>query len=186
MANTPLDDAPATSSLSGGDVVETIAPSGERPPDLLPLRTAARQVDRAPSTLRTWIRMGKLQSWHGEGTHPENAPALVSLAELKLLVITGGKAINPPRPPPAPEREISDLRADLDRERTARAIADARLEGAMAEIIALRRALDAAEGRAKDLADVLERERTRIVSAESELHALRVTTGLPWWRRLLG
>jgi hypothetical protein len=165
---------------------------GETPPDLLPVRDAARLVDRSLSTVRAWIRSRQLRSWRGEGTHPDNAPALVSRAELVALVVgaTGEpKAAHPGRPPapaPPPAEAVTALRVEL-------AAVRAELDGARALLgahgettAALREALAEARGRAADLVAALEAERARAVAAEAERDALRERDGLPWWRRLLG
>ena len=162
-------------------------PDADRPPDLLPLREAARLVDRSVSTLRAWIRAGDLRPWRGEGTHPDNAPVLVSREELAALVVGAGKAAHPGRPPSAPPAEaapalvaeLAALRAELA---GARALARAHEE----TTAALREALAEARGRAADLAAALEVERARATAAEAEREALRTSAGLPWWRRLLG
>ena len=70
-----------------------------RPDDLVQLREAARLVDRSPASLRRWIRDGVVPSYRGEGTAPENAPVLVSVAELRAAVVTAGKLAEPGSPP---------------------------------------------------------------------------------------
>jgi hypothetical protein len=147
------------------------------PADLLPLREAARLVDRGPSTLRAWIRAGELPAYRGEGTAPENAPVLVSRAELLHAAGTTGKAPRPGRPAapayaPPPVGEAAVLRAELE---GARQLADA-----------LRGTVAALEARARDLSAALDAERERARAAEAERDALRGGAGLPWWRRLLG
>lgn len=155
------------------------APPSAPPLDLVPLKEAARQVDRSPSTLRDWIRAGELRGYAGEGTHPQNRPTLVSVSELQALVVVAGKAAHPGRRPPAEdpaaarvsEVEIRALRAELDAER--------RVAAATAAALAL------AEAAAADLRLSLERERARADGAEAEVAALKAEKGLPWWRRLL-
>jgi hypothetical protein len=144
------------------------------PDDLLPLREAARMVDRGTSTLRAWIRAGELPAYRGEGTAPENAPVLVSRAELLHAAGTTGKAPRPGRPaaPGVPADVAAVLRAELD---GARQLADA-----------LRGTVAALEARARDLSAALDAERERARAAEAERDALRGGAGLPWWRRLLG
>lgn len=48
------------------------------PADLLPVREASRLVGRGYSTVRGWIAAGEREAYRGEGTHPSNAPVLVS------------------------------------------------------------------------------------------------------------
>ena len=157
------------------------------PDDLVPVRDAARLVDRSTATIRAWVRAGELRVYRGEGTHPANAPALVSRAE--LLHLAGvSKAPNPPRParaaPPSSSPSTSSPTvapspsADLE---AARALALAREETAAA----LRSTVAALEARCVDLSAALERERARADGLEAEISALRVSAGLPWWRRLL-
>ena len=154
-------------------------PPGDRPGDLVPLQTAALQVDRARSTLRGWIASGALRSWR-DGTGPK-APILVSLEELRILSASGSLATTPPRPPPSPSvamerqaQELASLQARLKD-----------LERVEAEAELLRQTVTDLRGSVQDLRLSLERERVRADSAESELQALRAAQGLPWWRRLL-
>ena len=161
-------DAPAVSSVSA-----------DRPADLVPLQTAARQVDRARSTIRGWIASGVLRSWR-EGVSP-NAPLLVSLEELRVLATGGTLSATPPRPPPTPtavqERQTQELAALQERLREAERVA--------VEVELLRQVASDLRGSVQDLRQALERERVRADSAEAEVQTLRVTHQLPWWRRLL-
>lgn len=164
---------------------ETSPPSAEpRPADLVPIREAAKSIDRAVSTLRYWIQTGDLKAYYGEGTHEKNRPVFVSAEELRVLVVKMGKQANPGRRPPA-EDEDELHAAQLA---TVRAEATA----ARAEAEALRRALETAEERTGDLRvalndmrAALERERARADGAEAEVAVLRTAAGVPWWRRLL-
>ena len=154
------------------------------PADLLPVREAARLVGRGYSTVRGWIAAGQLAAYRGEGTHPANAPALVSRAELLALCATS-KSTAPPRPgsaappPAATGGELVELRAEL-------AVSRAELAGARALVEAQRGTVAALEARARDLAAALEVERARAAGLGAELAAVRGAAGLPWWRRLLG
>ena len=95
-----------------GDGTPSTSPA---PLDLVPLKEAARRVDRSPSTLRDWIRAGELRAYHGEGTHPKNRPTLVSVGELLALAVATGKAAAPGRRPPVEEEEeAAGLRLRLD------------------------------------------------------------------------
>lgn len=175
----PTDDTPPLFP-SAPPVVS--APD-DRPFDLIPLKEAAKSVDRAPPTLRDWIRAGDLRSWKGEGNHPNNRQTLVSAEELRVLVVSTGKSATPARRPPSEEEE---LRARLVKaEEDLRAALRSEVEAAQRETAALRLALGSAENRARDLAAMLEREQARADGAEAELRALREVGALPWWRRLL-
>lgn len=163
-----------------------------RPDDLVPVRDAARLVDRGYSTVRAWIADGALTAWKGEGTHPGNAPTLVSRAEL-FAVAGASKSTRPGRHPPAPAEApptvavelaelraaVAELRAELDRARGAADVARAERDGA-------RETLAEVRARVTDLSAALEAERARARGAEAERDALRSSAGLPWWRRLLG
>lgn len=65
----------------------------DRPTDLTPLRDAARYVGRAYSTLRMWISQGALRSWKGTGTHPNNAPTLVSRSEVIAVTASMSRSV---------------------------------------------------------------------------------------------
>jgi hypothetical protein len=163
--------------------------SPELPTDLLPLREAATASDRSVSTLRGWVRSGQLRAYRPDGADPRNTPALVSLGELRALLVTSGAASDPPRPPPAPpaalREEAHAAALELVELRAALAIARAEAEGTRREAAALHTALRVAEERVTDLTATVELERARVAAAEAEVAALRASAGLPWWRRLL-
>lgn len=105
------------------------------------------------------------------------------------MVVQGGKLASPGRPPPAPERQIETLEIELTELRQRLQMA----ERAAAEAAILKRALDLAEDglrrgeeQVRDMRSALEREQTRVNSLEAEMQILRASSGLPWWRRLLG
>ena len=162
------------------------------PADALPLRDAAARCDRSLSTLRAWIREGRLTGYRAAGENPANAPVLVSLAELRAFLVTSGAEVAPARPPAGPRtieppeaRAILELRAELVTVRASLAVAVAEREGARSTVDAQRVALDVSGQRAAELARSLEVERARVAGLEAELAALRVSARLPWWRRLL-
>ena len=162
------------------------------PADALPLRDAAARCDRSLSTLRAWIREGRLTGYRAAGENPANAPVLVSLAELRAFLVTSGAEVAPARPPAGPRtieppeaRAILELRAELATVRGALAVALAERDGARSTVDAQRVALDVSGQRAAELARSLEGERARVAGLEAELAALRGAARLPWWRRLL-
>lgn len=166
----PPADTPSTSPL---------------PVDLVPLKEAARRVDRAPSTLRDWIRAGELRSFEGEGTHPRNRPTLVSVGELQALVVQAGKAAHPGRRPPVEEEGAADLRLRLATVEGELRALRVELDGERRAAAALQTAIQVTAEAAADLRAALDRERARADGAEAELRALRDVGALPWWRRLL-
>ncbi len=145
-------------------------------------------VGRGYSTVRGWIAGGELEAYRGEGTHPANAPVLVSRGEL-LALCARTKSPNPGRPSPAVLEapaaapgavvELAELRAAV-------AVARAERDGLAAVVEAQRGTVAALEARGRDLAGALEAERANVIGLRAELAALRGATGLPWWRRLLG
>lgn len=169
------------------------------PLDLLPLRDAARLVDRGVSTLRGWVRDGALVGYREDPAHPENSRLLVSRAEVLRLVVEAGKASTPGRrpaaegpaalelePTPVVDRgALAELRADLR-------AALAERDGARAVLSATGRTVEVLEARCRDLAELADTERRRadelgdrLAAAEAERDALREWHGLPWYRRLL-
>lgn len=167
-----------------GDGTPSTSPA---PLDLVPLKEAARRVDRSPSTLRDWIRAGELRAYHGEGTHPKNRPTLVSVGELLALAVTTGKAAAPGRRPPVEEEEeeAAGLRLRLATVEGEIRTLQATLDGERRAAAALQTALQVAAEGVADLRAALDRERARADGAEAELRALRDVGALPWWRRLL-
>ncbi len=190
-------------------------PIAARPGDLVPLREAARQVDRSISTLREWIRDGELAGWKPEGATAANAPTLVSLAEVRLRMVVGEKAIVPGRPPgllrerPGEQgggaAEVSGegreaallreqarehaLRLEIVDAKAALRIAEVEREALRAEVERLReqqgQSVRLLEAAQQDLRGAWERERARADGAEAEVRVLRAGLQLPWWRRLL-
>ena len=150
-----------------------------RPGDLIPVKDAARAVDRSLSTVRAWIRNGEITGYREDPARPENSPVLVSRGEL-LHVAGVSKSPHPGRarpsldpagsapvaaPPVAPVAPPSEVLALLD--------------GAHRGTIAV------LEARCRDLERSADEWRARALGAEAEVAALRVSAGLPWWRRLL-
>lgn len=166
------------------------------PSDLLPVRDAARLVDRGVSTLRAWVRDGDLVGYREDPAHPENSRLLVSRDAVLRLVVVAGKSGAPGRRPPAGievepapvadhDRQRAELRADLR-------AALAERDGARAALEATGRTVDVLEARCRDLAGLADAERRRaddladrLAAATAELDALREWHGLPWYQRLL-
>lgn len=179
--------------------------STPRPTDLLPVRDAARMVDRGLSTLRGWVRDGSLVGYREDPAHPENSRLLVSREAVLRLVVEAGKASTPGRRAPGPASTDADAEpsppgaAEFDRQRAALAELRADLRAALAERDGARAALEATgrtvealEARCRDLAALADTERRRaaevldrLAAAEAERDALREWHGLPWYRRLL-
>ena len=167
-----------------------------RPDDLIPVPEAAALVARSPSSVRAWLRAGRLVKWR-EVPADEGSRALVSRAEL-LALAARELAPSPARPGPArPEEgelpaaavEIARLRAELEGARllleaTREHLAE--LRTGRAEALASERTRAEAEhARAEELAGELARTREELRAARAERDALRELAGLPWWRRLL-
>lgn len=172
------------------------------PMDLLPVRDAARLVDRGVSTLRGWVRDGALAGYREDPAHPENSRLLVSREAVLRLVVEAGKASAPGRRPTAPVSTADDLdppapAAASDAERAAQRAALAELradlraalaerDGARAALEATGRTVAALEARCADLAALADAERRRtgdvldrLTAAEAERDALREWHGLP-------
>lgn len=155
------------------------------PADLLPVREAARVVGRGYSTVRGWIASGELEAYRGEGTHPANAPVLVSRGAV-LALCARSKSTNPGRPPTDAPAVAPSAAVELAELRAAVAVARAERDGLAAVVEAQRGTVAALEARGRDLAEALEAERANVAGMRAELAALRGAAGLPWWRRLLG
>ena len=155
------------------------------PDDLIPVREAARVVGRGYSTVRGWIAGGELEAHRGEGTHPANAPVLVSRGAV-LALCGRAKSTNPGRPPTDAPMVAPGAAVELAELRAAVAVARAERDGLGAVVEAQRGTVAALEARGRDLATALEVERANVAGLRAELEALRGAAGLPWWRRLLG
>lgn len=175
-----------------------------RPDDLIPLPEAAALVDRSVSSLRSWVRAGRLVKWR-EDPDDTGSRVLVSRAELLALAArdldpTPGR---PARRPPTDEAalpgdlaELAKLRAELEGARlvleaTREHLAELRiargeaLVGERQRAEAERSRADAERARADALAAELVAAREELSAARAERDALRGLAGLPWWRRLL-
>lgn len=155
------------------------------PADLLPVREASRLVGRGYSTVRGWIAAGELEAYRGEGTHPSNAPVLVSRGAV-LALCGRSKSTNPGRPPPEVVEAPAAAPVALVEARGALLVVQAERDGLAAVVEAQRGTVAALEARGRDLATALEVERANVAGLRAELEALRGAAGLPWWRRLLG
>lgn len=173
------------------------------PPTKLTLAQAATMAERAPATLRRWIREGKLTRHYG--AIPEaggSAPVQVDQDELFTLLATSGQKPRvhgsvqqdtPPEHDPvrtvdhdqviALQLEVAELRGKLALANAQGCASAQRAERLEQQLDEERRRNDQrhAELRA-DLA--LERDRTQALGAE--IRALRVEKGVPWWRALFG
>ena len=148
------------------------------PADLLPVREAARVVGRGYSTVRGWIAGGELEAYRGEGTHPSNAPVMVSRGAV-LALCARTKSTNPGRPPPDAPTVAPGAAVELAELRAAVAVARAERDGLAAVV-------EAQRGTQTALTGAIEAERATVAGMRAELAALRGVAGLPWWRRLLG
>ena len=197
-APTATPDAPSTSA---------------GPADLVPMKEAAALVDRSISTVRSWLRSGRLTK-HREDPANAGSRAMVSRAEL-MAYAASMLDPTPARPPAGPRAvppasgapmsdDARDLRLDLARARAeldgARAVlqatrahvatleaqagrVDALVDAARAEGRALSRV---AEEHARELRGDLDRMREERDAAHAEATALKSYAGLPWYRRLIG
>ena len=148
------------------------------PADLLPVREAARLVGRGYSTVRGWIASGELEAYRGEGTHPSNAPVLVSHNELLNLCWRSTMA-KPDRPAGVATGAPAGPAVALVEARGALAVALAERDGLAALWEAQRGTVDALEARGRHLATALEAERANAAGLRAELEALRGTSGRP-------
>ena len=168
---------PAMTTADTPSLFPPAAPSDPPVPgDLVPLKDAARSVDRSPSTLRDWIRAGELRAYKGPGHHESNRPTLVSAEELRLLVVKSGKLANPPRRLPVEEEELRArlVRVEEEIRASQRAEVDAVIrtaEIAQREADLLKQALETSQRNVTELRDALEREiarNNRDVDSEDE------------------
>lgn len=198
-------DAPSTSP----DALDA------RPDDLVPMKEAAALVDRSVSSVRAWLRSGKLTK-HREIPGHKGSRAMVSRAELMRyaavqLEPTPARPPGGPRPAPlasaaplpGPADDAADLRVEVARLRAeldgARAVLEATrahvatLEastGTVADLVAGARGegrelARVAEEHARDLRADLDRMREERDAARAEAEALKSYAGLPWWRRMV-
>lgn len=169
-----------------------------RPEDLMDYEEAGKMVDRSKNAVRWWVRNGHLQSWLEEEGNP-NSKRMVSRSEVMTLMVTAGKLPNPGGPGRGIAAPAPSVAADTGILMDLR-VKTAELEGARAENAALKIAMDglksaleAEKSRASAMGERAEVERLRAAEwkdradgLSAELQALRMMSGLPWWRKLLG
>lgn len=81
---------------TSSDAVPTPMGTSTQPVDLIPLREAAKLVDRSVSTLRKWVRAELLQSYRETPEDPSSR-VLVSRQELLQHAVAAGLNPAPPR-----------------------------------------------------------------------------------------
>jgi hypothetical protein len=182
----------------------------DTPADLITVKDAATLVDRSVSSVRAWLRAGKLAK-HRENDADPNSRVLISRAELMTFAAVGLSAA-PPRPPATSEAPslTPDTPADQEAPAVALARAQAELRGALAVLEATRAHVSALEGQVaatekaanqareearatadaeRRRADAAERQvaelRDALTAARAELEALKEYADLPWYRRLI-
>ena len=146
--------------------------------DHISIKEAATLVDRTGATVKKWVKSGGLTGYRQDPGNKRSA-LLVSRSELMTYVVTAGK------------------KADIGRVASSssgpsKAVLVAELEGQKTLNHSLRAQLDLVDSQMRLLEEGkrTERERAcewkdRAKALEAELRALRMHSGLPWWRRLL-
>ena len=163
----------------------------DRPLDLLPVREAAALVDRSVSTVKGWLRSGKLSKWR-EDPSSKASRAMVSRAEL-MAYAAGELVPSPPRPgsgespggssaavSPMPTAMPAEDAGEVVRLRVELAQSTGELVGLRALVVALRESLarlessndGALEAIAENHAAVLAAERGRAEDAKEHARTL--------------
>lgn len=184
-------------------------PKADTLPELVPVRDAAELVGRSLSTVRSWVRSGRLE---GHREEEGNAKSRLLVHRAALLVVAAeldpkaGREPEPEAPSPAPKAaapdptdgaEVAALRAEVAGLREALHLASTRgddlsavlrrQDGQRSEALAeARRRAETAEAVSRDLRADLEAARAELVGVRAELDTLRARAGLSWWRRLIG
>lgn len=177
---------------------------------LISLAEASRVSERSDRTIRRWIGRAKLTRHEGDPPgHGGPAPVLVDKNELMILLASSGQqpslrgdsSPSPEAPdtmtPPTPgttrthldstikiielEAQLStaELRAELVQVTTERDALRLQVDGHNATLARLATHLN-------QMRDDLKDWRDRHDAKEAELRALRSSSGIPWWRRLVG
>jgi hypothetical protein len=146
--------------------------------DLISVKEASVLVDRTVATVKKWIKSGGLQGTRKDPENPRSA-LLVCRTELMTYVVVEGK-----------KPDISRARSTSSG--PSKAVLQAELEGQKTLNNALQTQLSLIDSQMRLLEEGkrTERERAfewkdRAKALEAELRALRLHSGLPWWRRLL-
>jgi len=149
----------------------------KRESDLISIREASTLVDRTAATIKKWIKTGGLK---GQRMDPENPRSRlqVSRAELMTYVATAGKKANPGRPRSNKGPSKGVLQAELEGAKMLNAALRAQLDLLQAQMGLIEESKRTERERADEWKD-------RAKALEAELRALRMHSGLPWWRRLL-
>lgn len=193
---------------------DTPATPSDTPADLVSMKDAAALVDRSVSSIRAWLRSGKLTK-HREDPSNASSRAMVSRTELMAYAATKldpapARPPGGPRPAPAASDaplpavddgaalrvEVARLRAELDGSRAVLEATRAHVAtleasaGTVGELVASARAegrelARVAEEHARELRADLDRMREERDAARAEAEALKGYAGLPWWRRMV-
>ena len=160
------------------------------PADLIPAREAAAMLDRSLSTIRSWVREGRVTPYRPPSEHPESAPLLVSRAEvLHYASVVARIAVVPGRPPPLP-RAPADEPAAPGPPSPAPELVEALLSAHRGQVAALEARIDATEARLRDWIDRATRAEAALAALEERERATRAelvaAPGATWWARLLG
>lgn len=155
------------------------------PDDLIPAREAATLVDRSLSTIRSWVREGRLPGYRGASDHPETAPLLVSRAELLHYAGAAALAMSPGRPARLPPPGAPPPASPAPPPGAPPEIMAALLEAHRGQVAALEARIATTEAR-------LDEWRARATRAEAVLEELTAArraeltpAARPWWARLL-
>jgi hypothetical protein len=167
-------------------------PNDPPPPDArrwVPMAEAERILGKPESTIRRWIREGRLT---GEQVprDPSNPRDTRTVWQVLVTDAPASAAPSESEQPPTPATDAPaavawlqdrlDERDELVREK------DAEARELLARIAALEREAGAATARAASLAEQLAAERERRERAEAEADRLREQAARPWWKRVFG
>lgn len=173
-----------------------------RPADLVTVKEAAKLTERSKSTIRSWVRKGKITG-HKEDMSNPTSPLLLSKSELLLFCsINKAPTANPNMGRPedvtvsieALRKEIDELKAKLDKCEVEKASIQAVLDVTQQMLCQAKditdskdstiKALEAAMAILQSTLDIsMTQHADRVKSLESQLHIAREYLSMPWWKK---
>lgn len=162
-----------------------------RPDDLVKAAEAAKMADRSKSSIRAWVRDGKLTGYRSDISKP-NSPLMVSKTEL-IAFLSINKAPVRPKQTGRPAAIVASIaKLDQEKQELVREIEVLRKENEMLAIL-IKKGDQLSESQAQTIrihestmsalrADI-ERMREDKEKLGNQLQQTMVYLTLPWWKR---
>jgi len=177
--------------------------SAQRPDDLIPAREAAQQSGKGLSTVRLWVRKGKVTGYRKD-PKLSNSSLMISQAELRTFLAINGKPTHPNTEGRKPDVSASVQKLHKDNERLTKELANLQLEVTHQKQLTdmqlelLNEQKEAYALRKKEYEAQIAEYRSMVESMSKQLDAMKAQREatekresqlisyitLPWWKRM--